>query len=59
MKKKTGTRTHLSAQGMNPSHSTLSPRGHERETTHLWQCFFFFLFFFLRNGVIPVNNNNT
>lgn len=40
MKKKTGTRTHLSAQSMNPSHSTLSPKGHKRETTHLWQCIF-------------------
>lgn len=24
----------------NPSHSTPSPRGRERETTHLWQFFF-------------------
>lgn len=37
----------------NPSHSTRSPMGQERETTHLWQCFF------VKNGVAPVNKNST
>lgn len=38
MKKKTGTRTHLSAQRTDPSHFSPTPRGQEWETTHLWQC---------------------
>lgn len=33
----------------NPSHSTLSPRGQGRETTHLWQ-----FFFFVKNGFAPL-----
>lgn len=35
----------------NPSHSTPSPRGQERETTHLWQFFFFVV---VKNGVAPL-----